>query len=104
MLIEAWAARVPFFMRHTGLAASYPEAVFPLYGNSDDAPALQLALTLPWSASTTATVDAGFRLANNVFSAKKAAAVWHQLLLNLTAGGGAPPAIPAASAPKAPPS
>ena len=102
-LIEAWAARVPFFMHATGLAVSYPEAVFPLHGNGD-AQALQLALALPWSASTTATVDAGFRLAINVFSAKKAAAVWHQLLLNLTAGGGAPPAIPATSAPRAPPS
>jgi hypothetical protein len=86
-------------MRHTGLAASYPEAVFPLYGNSDDAPALQLALTLPWSASTTATVEAGFRLATNVFSAKKAAAVWHQLLQNLSARGVHPPALPATRAP-----
>ena len=28
VLLEAWAVRVPFFMRRTGIAAQYPDNVF----------------------------------------------------------------------------
>ena len=28
VLLEAWAVRVPFFMRRTGIAAEYPDNVF----------------------------------------------------------------------------
>lgn len=46
VLLEAWAVRVPFFMRRTGIAAQYPDNVFII---DDDESAASVAARVEYT-------------------------------------------------------
>jgi len=60
VLLEAWAAKIPFFMRSTGLAVDYPQAVFTINSNNADIAATYILDTLAGDIST--EVEAGYEI------------------------------------------
>ena len=64
VLLEAWAVRVPFFMRRTGIAAEYPDNVFIV---EEDESALSVAKRVVatvdgiQSAAVQSVLDGGWR-------------------------------------------
>jgi glycosyltransferase involved in cell wall biosynthesis len=83
VLLEAWAMRVPFFMRRTGIAAAHPEAVFLL---GEDEPAADAAIRVMavvanlQSAEVRAKLDAGYAIVTSTYAIDRVTAQWTTLL------------------------
>ena len=87
VLLEAWAMRVPFFMRRTGLAAEHPQGVFIL--EDDESPAHAAARVEHVAmhredASVRSVVDAGYSTVTGAYAIGATSRQWSDLLLNVT--------------------
>ena len=85
VLLEAWAVRVPFFMRRTGLAAAYPDSVFII---DETETAENVANRLPSALASPLVreiLDNGYRTFMSTFTIQKTSSQWRELLVDVVA-------------------
>ena len=86
VLLEAWAARVPFFMRRTGIAAAYPSGVF-IIGDDESAGSVagrvQVVGEQRFDKEVVATVESGYKTVMSVFAIERTSEMWRKLLLEV---------------------
>lgn len=88
VLLEAWAARVPFFMRRTGLAVEHPDGIVEIGGQGARSAAEVAALVAdsmrhPSSGAVAAAVAAGYAAVSSAYSTDAVSAQYNLLLENV---------------------
>jgi hypothetical protein len=84
VLLEAWAMKVPFFMRKTGLGAAYPENIFTIY--DDETPKSVARRVAKVGKNRKAgqqenAVEKGLETVRNEFALTHVASKWKDYLL-----------------------
>ena len=82
-LLEAWDMKVPFFMRHTGIAEEYPDAVFSILSTpKETADSIVKVLRNIKSPEVQKKLDRGFMILENQFSIEIQGKFWKEMLIN----------------------